>query len=158
MVKGSFTQYQADDLVQARKLAGRTSPVGNFPEKFLPVYIELHRTDAPSASIGLFLEMRKPRKLLPGVAPTQRPAASLMWHGERIRGIDWNIKHEVTRDGVPTGDVIRGWHEHYWTDADGCKSIREPKPIPKNEDIVALIVWCCKQWNIEGIQEPMRLF
>ncbi len=81
-----------------------------------------------------------------------------MWQGERIRGIDWTIKHDVLLDGVPTGTVIRGWHEHYWTESDGSDAIRTPIPPPKNEDLSALMTWCCKQWNIEGVPQTMRLF
>ena len=81
-----------------------------------------------------------------------------MWHGQRIRGIDWTIKHEVTKNGVPDGNIIRGWHEHYWTEEDGAKAIRHPSPPPKNDDQAALITWCCKQWNIEGMQDTLRLF
>jgi hypothetical protein len=119
--------------------------------------VEIRRVDSPSLDLVLKFQADTPTGGLPGVADVRRPSASLLWHANRIRGIDWTIKHEVVLNGMPTGDVIRGWHEHYWTDADGCHSIREPKPSPKNGDVSSLIDWCCKQWNIEGIQESMRL-
>jgi hypothetical protein len=160
MPKQVITQYAVDELVDARKIAWKTRSVasGGSADKFVPLLVELCRADARNIEIGLLFEGRTPRKGLPGVPSVVRPSASLLWHGERIRGIDWTIKHEITKDGVPTGDAIRGWHEHYWTTADGCSSIRVPSPVPQNEDLSALITWCCKQWNIEGIQESMRLF
>jgi hypothetical protein len=156
MPKQTITRYTVDELVQCRKVAARTMCDGR--KENLPLRIELRRADSPNIPIGLTFEVRTPRKALPGVASVQRPSASLLLSGERIRGIDWTIKHEVTQNGVPTGDMIRGWHEHYVTDEDGIKAIRVPNPIPKNQDVAALIEWCCKQWNIEGIEESMRLF
>lgn len=156
MSKHPLTRYAVEELVQVRKVAGRTRSLGVVGE--LPMRIDLRRVDSPTIDIGLLFETRTPRQPLPGVPSVKRPSASLMWHGHRVRGIDWTIKHEVIRYGVPTGEIIRGWHEHYWTEEDEGKSIREPNPSPKNEDMTALIVWCCANWNIEGIQESVGLF
>jgi hypothetical protein len=156
MPKQPITRYTVDELVQCRKVAARTRSDGR--KESLPLCIELRKADSPNIDIGLIFEVRTPRKALPGVPSVQRPSASLLSAGERIRGIDWTIKHEVTHNGVPTGVSVKGWHEHYWTDEDGSSSIREPNPLPKNQDVSALIEWCCKQWNIEGIEESMRLF
>jgi hypothetical protein len=160
MSKHVLTRYAVDRLVESRKIAGRhraSIPV-NPRLKDLPLFIEVRLVNSPKIEIALVFEARAPRKSLPGVANVRRPSASLMWTGDRIRGIDWTIKHEVTRRGIPTGEIIRGWHEHYWTDEDGSAAIRHPKPPPKNQDVSALIAWACGQWNIEGVEESMRLF
>ena len=156
MSKHPLTRYAVEDLVQVRKIAGKTRSLGVVGE--LPFLLDIRRVDSPTVDLSLIFEARTPRRPLPGVPSVKRPSASLMWKGNRIRGIDWTIKHEVVRYGVPTGEVIRGWHEHYWTDEDDSKSIREPKPLPKNEDMNALIAWCCANWNIEGIQKSVGLF
>jgi hypothetical protein len=156
MSKHPLTRYAVEDLMLARKVAGRTKFPGVVGE--LPMLIDIRRVDSPAIDLSLVFETRTPRRPLPGVPSVKRPSASLVSKGNRIRGIDWTIKHEVIRYGVPTGDVIRGWHEHYWTDEDESTSIREPNPPPKNEDMSALITWCCANWNIEGIQKSLRLF
>jgi hypothetical protein len=156
MSKHKLTRYEVDDLVYARKIAAKTKSLGVAGE--LPMLIDLRRVDSPKMDISLLFEARTPRTPLPGVPSVKRPSASLMWRGSRIRGIDWTIKHEVTRYGVLTGEIIRGWHEHYWTNGDESKSIREPNPSPRNSDMSALIAWCCANWNIEGIEVALELF
>jgi hypothetical protein len=151
----TITRYTVDALVQARKIAGRTRSDGRGAN---PLLVDIRRVDSPTIDLVLTFEAHRPTKSLPGVPDVRRPSASLLWHGKRIRGIDWTIKHEVIRNGLLTGEVIRNWHEHYWTDEDGSDSIREPNPSPRNEDLSSLIEWPCSQWNIEGIQESMRLF
>ena len=154
MASPVLTRYAVEELVQTRKVAGKTT-TQNLHEVLL---FGVRRVDSPLVELKLVFEARNPPSPPPGVPSVRRPSASLLWHRQRIRGIDWTIKHEVTRNGVPTGEVIRNWHEHYWTEEDGSKSIRIPNPIPRNEDRSSLITWCCKQWNIEGIPEPTRLF
>jgi len=160
MSRPSLTRYSVDELVAAHKTVWKTLPVTDLgSRKDNPsIRLDLRRVDSPNIEIGLIFEAHSPRKPLPGVASVRRPSASLLWRGERVRGIDWTIKHEVIFDGVPTGEVIRGWHEHYWTDKDGTKSLRAPRSTPKNSDLSALISWCCSEWNIEDVPEPMRLF
>ncbi len=155
MPKLAITRYAADELVQARKFAGKTKSVMKDDS---PLRIDIRRVDSPGIELQLFFEARSSWNALPGVPSVRRPSASLLWHQKRIRGIDWTIKHEVTRNGMPTNEVIRGWHEHYWTDEDGSDSIRVPNPTPRNKDVSALIDWCCKQWNIEGMETPLELF
>jgi hypothetical protein len=155
MSSPNVTRYAVDELVTARKIAGKVKGSGKAG---LPLVVTLFRADTPGFDLLLHFETQVPPPPPPGVASVRRPGASLFWHGERIRGIDWTIKHEVTLNGVPTGDFIRGWHEHYWTDADESASIRTPNPLPKNEDLSALITWCCRQWNIEGVKQTMGLF
>ncbi len=156
MSRHPLTRYAVEDLVQVRKVAGKPKSRGVVGE--LPMLIDIRRVDSPTVDLALVFETRTPRNPLPGVPSVRRPSASLVWKGNRIRGIDWTIKHEVVRYGVPTGEVIRGWHEHYWTDEDESKTIREPNPSPSNEDMSALILWCCANWKIEGIKKSLGLF
>lgn len=119
--------------------------------------VPLRRKDSPAIDLVLEFNGRVKTKALTGVAPTRRPSAALIWHGKRIRGLDYTIIHEVLQDGVVVGS-IKGWHEHYWTDSDEDNSIREPNPPVKNFDLQAIIEWCSVNWNIEGIQLQSELF
>jgi hypothetical protein len=150
-----LTQYAVDELVRAKKVVQKIRNAGRGNE---PLIVDLCRADQSSKDMSIRLEGHRPTKSLSGIPDIRRPSASLIWRNQRIRGIDWTIKHEVVRNGIPTGESIRGWHEHYWTDEDRPHSIRVPRPPPKNEDLSALIEWCCKQWNIDGVEESMRLF
>jgi hypothetical protein len=161
MPKHVVTRYDVDELVRARKIAGRTklntlnSSDSKHTESALKV--DLRRADSPTLDLTLEFYGRVNRMTLPGVATTQLPSASLIWHRKRIRGIDFKIRHDVVRNGLVT-DSIRGWHEHYWTDSDEDNAIREPNPPLRNWDLQAVIAWCSRQWNIEGIGETVRLF
>lgn len=154
MTKVPTTPFLVDELVRARKIAGKTRALAKGDQ---PLVIDVRRADAPGIDLTLTLQAFAREVRLSGVPSVARPSASLMWRGDRIRGIDWTIKHEVVRFGVPTGELIRGWHEHYWTAEDQQHSIRIPKPPLSNEDMPSLVSWACKQWNIEGVATPLRL-
>jgi hypothetical protein len=151
MPKHVITLYEVYDLLDSKKVIGRKKSDD-------PLRYDVRRVDSPNVECGLVLEIRTPPKAPSGVPTVQKPSASLLLKNRRICGIDWTIKHEVTRNGVPTGEWIKGWHEHFWTIEDECSSIRAPASPPKNHDVAALIAWCCEHWNIEKIESSMRLF
>ena len=119
--------------------------------------LEIRRRDSPNLDLVLEFKGRVKKSQLPGVASTQYPSASLIWRGKRIRCIDHAIVHEVVDHGLVVGR-IKGWHEHFWTKQDEDAAIRELNPPLRNYDIYAVIAWCTKQWNIDGIEQGMRLF
>jgi len=160
----AITRYSADELVQTRKKAFR---VRSKARVGINLVIELRRIDSPNDDLTLTFQGSPKEIPLAGVPSSSSPGASLFWHGKRIRGIDWNIKHEIMYRGVPTGEFVRGWHEHYWDegdwhdgkDPDGHPPIRIPKiSPPKRCDMSGLIAWACTQWNIEGVPVAMELF
>lgn len=118
--------------------------------------VDIRRVDSTAVDLSLEFYPRILTRELAGVRTVQRPSASLMWQGKRIRGLDHSMKHEVIRDGLIV-DHVKGWHEHYWTDADEDNSVRPPNPILQNYDLQSVITWCCKNWNIEnfGIQQEL---
>src|ERR1035437_9039878 len=150
MPKDAITRYSVDQLVEARKFATRVkrntlySNDPKVPEREL--LIPLRRADSPAIDLVLEFCGRVKTQSLPGVAPGQRPSASLIWHGKRIRCLDHKIKHEVVQNGVVTGS-ISGWHEHYWTDEDEDSAVRQPDPPVKNRDLQSIIKWCSTNWN-----------
>jgi hypothetical protein len=127
MPKPEITRYAVDELVSARKFAFRTkqNTLNERDPKHGEVLllIEIRRRDAPAIDLVLEFKGRVKKSTLSGVAATQYPSASLIWHGKRIRCIDYKIVHEVIENSVISGR-IRGWHEHYWTDADEDAAIR----------------------------------
>lgn len=162
MANGSeVTRYNAEALVEARKVAsapkvntlGQTNSL--LTERCLRA--DLRRVSAPAVGISLELYSRVMIRGLPGVRTEQLPSASLMWHGKRIRGLDYSIKHDVVENGLIV-DSIKGWHEHYWTDQDEDKRIRVPSPPLQNFDIQAIVAWVCRYWKIEGLTEQLGLF
>jgi hypothetical protein len=161
MPKDTVTQYNVDALIQARKVAMKTkvntlySSDSSIQERCLKV--DIRRVDSTAVDLSLEFYPRVMMRELAGVLTVQRPSASLMWRGKRIRGIDHALKHEVLQDGVICG-YIKGWHEHYWTDADQDNNIREPNPPLRNFDLQSVIAWCCRNWNIENIDTQKGLY
>ena len=41
--------------------------------------------------------------------------------------------------------TLKGWHEHYWVQADGDARMRKPDPPDTDKDLQAIIAWCCKK-------------
>src|SRR5690348_8759557 len=39
------------------------------------------------------------------------PSVSLLWHGVRIRCVDWKWREDVIKDNLVIG-IVRKWHEH----------------------------------------------
>lgn len=158
-----MSQYEVNALVDSRKVAMRTKcntlysadPKGNLGERCLKV--DVRRVDSTSVDLSLEFYPRVMVKELAGVRTVQRPSASLVWRGKRIRGLDHAMKHEVLSNGIIV-DQIKGWHEHYWTDLDEDRSVRAPVPSLQNQDVQSVIVWCCKKWNIQGIDTQAGLY
>jgi hypothetical protein len=150
MARIPITQYNVDALIQARKVAMKArvntlhSPDPSLNERCLRV--DIRRKDSTSVDLSLEFYPRIMIRELAGVRTVQRPSASLMWQGKRIRGIDHSLKHDIVKDG------------HYWTDADEDRTIRTPNPTLQNYDLQAVMSWCCKNWNIENFGTQQELY
>jgi hypothetical protein len=84
--------------------------------------------------------------------PARRPGISLKWKGTRIRGVNWNIRH----DNLLNGEVIApiyGWHEKQYTEIDEDKHLVDINDEVKNADLRSIIQFCCDRWNIESPEE-----
>ena len=89
---------------------------------------------------------------LTGVTVPRRPGISLKWKGTRIRGVNWNIRH----DNLLNGEVIApiyGWHEKQYTEIDEDKHLVDINDEVKNADLRSIIQFCCDRWNIESPEE-----
>jgi hypothetical protein len=98
MSKRAIKRYEAEHLVQARKVAGKIKSLASAD---VPLLFDIRKVDSPFIDLELALGswlIPTPPSGLPSV---RRPSVSLLWHGQRIRGINWTIKHEVLRDGIP---------------------------------------------------------
>lgn len=89
---------------------------------------------------------------LAGFAIRPRPGISLKWRGLRIRGVGWHLKHEGTLNGEPI-DAVRSWHEKQWTEIDEDKYIIDINAEMRNEDLRAVMKFCCNRWNNEWPEE-----
>jgi len=161
MPKPPITRYAVDTLVDARKHVHRvkrnTLESRDPKHGELLILFEIRRVDSPTVDLVLEFKGRVKKAGLPGVASILHPSASLIWRGKRVRCLDHKIVHDVKVNGIVCGR-IKGWHEHFWTEADGDDAVRAPDPPVKNFDLHAIITWCSKKWNIEGIEENRGLF
>jgi hypothetical protein len=163
MQKPLFTEYEAEELVAAKKYAiahplrntlFRSDQKSNLRE----MVVSLRRKDMQFSDLVLVFGASVRTVSISGVKSGLRPSALLQWHGKRIRAIEYNIVHDVIENRVPTGKQIKGWHEHFWTDSDEDARIREPEPPIRNSDIFSILRWCSDRWNIEGLPSNEELF
>src|SRR3954471_13922144 len=136
-----FTAYEVDELVAATKIAGkilqntlRGDKQGRSTPSVKEIRFAVRKKDSPNVDLVLILSGRIKVKKLTGVASIHKPGVALLWHGKRIRGVDWKIRHEVIQSGVVTG-FVKGWHEHICTDQDEDGFIVPVDPKMKNEDL-----------------------
>jgi len=112
---------------------------------------ELRFTDMRDRDAHLQLHARL-EKAIAGVFPRPMPGVSLRFCGRRIRGLNWNHRHDDRFGGVNVG-IVRGWHEKVWTNADQDKHIIDINGQVRNTDMLSLISFCCDRWNIEAPQQ-----
>jgi hypothetical protein len=86
-----------------------------------------------------------------------KPSAALVWHGERIPGIDRKIVHAKIRNGLVVGE-IRGWHEHRWDAINHDSLVFDVNTAMKNiqEDFRSLLRFCMQRWRIEVKEDEDR--
>lgn len=77
-----------------------------------------------------------------------RPGFSLKWRGFRVRGVNWNFRHDNMLNGQRI-EPVHGWHEKLWNATDGDKRIIDINDDVKNTDFRAMLRFCCDRWNIE---------
>ena len=79
------------------------------------------------------------------------PSSALQWRGVRIRGLDYELRHDN-----PDGSTVRGWHEHVWSPEEGDNRVRSAVPVPNNLSLAGLFKWGLKRWNIEVDEEQFE--
>lgn len=119
------------------------------------IIYEVRFSDMREKDAGLQLHARL-EKPLSGVYPRPMPGISLKLGGRRIRGINWNLRHDSMLNAVPVG-TVRGWHEKLWTNADGDKYIIDINTEVRNTDLHSMIRFACGRWNIEIPENQIRL-
>ena len=77
---------------------------------------------------------------------TPRNGFSIVYCGERIRGINHHMKKHR-----PDCKTIRGWHEHRWDEFNRDKFVVQVKELPNRRNLSPKQIFdiCCKKWNIE---------
>jgi hypothetical protein len=153
-----FTEADVDFLLKTRKvIQGVTKDTTDDPDAdLMEISYRIVRIHNPHDEIRLRLQARRPKPVL-ATLPRPRPSAALLWHGERIRGIDHKIIHYRIKDGLKIGKV-RGWHEHQWTLADRDSPIISiAKQMRKvQEDFRSVLHFCMTRWRIELIKDEDR--
>jgi hypothetical protein len=141
------TQAEADYLVDEKKYIKAMPEVIDGAREFkMQAQVYSVATGRPT---GLVL-MATAKKSPPGL-PRPYPSAALELRGHfRIRGINYAIRHDC-----PTGPIVRGWHEHIWTDEYEDYVIRPARPKPKDTSMRGLFNWGLAKWKI-SVGEPKK--
>lgn len=146
-----FTEADVKYLLKARKVIhGVIRDTTEDPDApLLEIVYRIVRADRPRDDIRLRLNARRPKPVLDTLY-RPRPSAALLWHDERIRGIDHKIVHPRIRNGLKVGKV-RGWHEHRWTLADRDKPVMSVHEKMKKiqEDFRSILRFCMARWHIQ---------
>jgi hypothetical protein len=127
-------------------------PIQPFEKRFV---CDIRFLDMPKKNVQLQFFARQ-EQAISGVLPRPRPGLSLLWRGVRIRGVNWALRHDSLRNGVPCG-YIKGWHEKVWTNSDGDKHIKDINSEVGNTDLTSMIKFCCDRWNIEFKDDQFHL-
>ena len=107
----------------------------------------MFRKRDPTKPIPGLVVMARLHQAPPGVKqPTA--SAALVWYSKRIRGINYEQRHDN-----PDGTVVRGWHEHIWSLHDDDAHVIPARPEPRLRTMVGLLKWGLRKWNIEVQQE-----
>jgi hypothetical protein len=159
MSHAPFTEADVNYLLKARKfIHSLVRDTTDNPEaSVLEVVYRVRRLDKPDDDITLRLSARRAKPVL-ATMPRPRPSAALLWHGERIRGIDRKIAHPIIKHGVIVGK-IRGWHEHRWTKDDSDSSVIDVNKAMQNvqEDFKSILRFCMNRWHIEMPDDDRQL-
>jgi hypothetical protein len=151
MSHAPFTEADVNYLLKARKFIHSVvrDTTDNPDAPILEIIYRVRRLDRPDDDITLRLSARRAKPVL-ATMPRPRPSAALLWHGQRIRGIDYKIAHSVIKHRVIVGK-IRGWHEHRWTTEDGGSPAFDVNKAMQNEqeDFKSILRFCMKRWRIE---------
>ena len=123
-----FTQKEVDDLIGQDKYikTGEIQPSRNKNQ------INAYRVSQPDSRLGLALRI-------------QNMMVSLVWQGQRIRGIDYHEKKHR-----PDCQIIRGWHHHIFRKSygdDWVECIDESHG--RFSDRVELISDALERWHIK---------
>lgn len=122
-MKFPFTKKTIYDILQETKYIESDYLWEQKKHKKVPVYLGSEQKD-----IGLIFEIRDGKSI----------GVSLNLQGQRIRGINYRIRHEDSK-----GTVIRGWHEHI--EEEGVL-----RAINLNfSDIDKLTEFALEKWNIK---------
>ncbi|HXQ38707.1 MAG TPA: hypothetical protein VN843_32195 [Anaerolineales bacterium] len=158
MLDPPFTEADVRYLLRTRKVVQgvikdtTTNPAAPLLEIIYRIIRAGNRVD----DIKLRLHARRPKPVLDTLI-RPRPSASLLWHGERIRGIDHKIVHDVIKNGLIVGEV-RGWHEHRWTLMDRDRPVISVNDEMKKiqEDFRSILRFCMARWRIEVEEDEDR--
>jgi hypothetical protein len=146
-----FTEDEVDYLVAAQKYIVVIPPIRQDFGGWSIIAAEVRRRDDINPVAG-GLEIRaRTKNSFPGT-PRGLPSCSLIWHGCRIRGIDYEVRHDN-----PDGKSIRGWHEHIWTDENEDAVVVNARPAVVRPDLRGVFTWGLRKWKINVRQTQGEL-
>jgi len=139
-----FTEAEVEYLVKATKYIFAIPEIEQDEGGWSVMQSEVRKKDEPNWQKGGLLIKARVKKALPGL-PRGFPSCSLQWHGYRIRCVDYEVRHDNPRGGLP----VRGWHEHIWNDEDHTDRVISASPLVIKPDLRNIFQWGLSKWNIE---------
>lgn len=154
----ALTDYSVRQLLRAKKfiykeLANNWDRRASVPR--IELIYDIRRVSSPNQDLRLKFSARLSQSA-GAVLPRPLPGVALLWHGERVRGIDSKLRHDVIKNDAQIG-IVRGWHEHQWTEMDGDRFVINANRTIKQPDFWTLVRICLKRWNIEYSDAQLRL-
>lgn len=141
-----FSKADVDYLVKEPKLIRFVPEIGSLgiaPLKGWRLHSSIFRKSDPTKPIKGLVVIAKAHQAPPGI-PDPTPSAALEWYGHRIRGINYELRHDN-----PDGTSVRGWHEHIWSPRFEDHLVVEARPGPRDRSLLGIFKWGLAKWNIE---------
>jgi hypothetical protein len=150
MTRKTFTKADVDYLVKEPKFISEI-PTSRDVDGFLRIQAPVFRKSEPKTRIVGLLVIARVAGPVSGIPSRGKPSACLEWNGVRIRGIDYELRHDN-----PDGSTIKGWHEHIWTPEHDDRLVRQFAE-PSQKSLLDLFECGLERWNIEVSQVQLRL-
>src|SRR5690242_7125801 len=124
-----FTEAEVDYLIRAKKYIFAIPDIKEEDGGWFAMRAEVRKKDDESWQRGGLMIYARVKKAISNV-PRGLPSCVIQWHGYRIRGVDYEVRHDN-----PDGQPVRGWHEHIWNDEDEDSRVIPASPAVKKPDL-----------------------
>jgi hypothetical protein len=139
-----------DYLIAASKFIRIVPPLPQFGSQrptVIRIQSEIFKKSEPNNPIRGLIIIAKARQAPTGL-PKPNPSSALEWNGKRIRGLNYELRHDN-----PDGTIVKGWHEHLWSPEDQDSYVVSARPKPQRCGLGDVFKWSLKKWNIKILEK-----